>query len=130
MNLSAQVTIGKLAEPHIAAVLDLSQVPSQKLGLLLPPVELEALNLFKPPLATDPDLAAIGMVVYNTVSNPGKNICPGVHVWDGKNWNRLNTGGSATVLNPVKITTVGSGTIFCGGVTFKISRPCDWSDDE
>jgi uncharacterized protein (TIGR02145 family) len=130
MNLSAQVTIGKLAEPHIAAVLDLSQVPSQKLGLLLPPVELEELDLFNPPLATAPDLAAIGMVVYNTKDDFGKNICPGVHVWDGNNWNRLSTGVSATVLNPVRITTVGGGTTFCGGVTFKLSRPCDWSDDE
>jgi hypothetical protein len=130
VNLSAQVTIGKLAEPHIAAVLDLSQVPSQKLGLLLPPVELEELDHFKPPLATDPDLAAIGMVVYNTKDDFGKNICPGVHVWDGSNWKRLSTGVSATVLNPVIITTVGSGTIFCGGVTFKISRPCGWTNDE
>jgi uncharacterized protein (TIGR02145 family) len=130
MNISAQVTMGALKPPHNAAVLDLSQVPSQKLGLLLPPVELEELNLFKPPLATDPDLAAIGMVVYNTKDDFGKNICPGVHVWDGNNWKRISTSSSATVLNPVRITTVGDGTTFCGGVTFKISRPCGWSDDE
>jgi uncharacterized protein (TIGR02145 family) len=87
MNLSAQVTMGALESPHDAAVLDLSKVPSQKLGLLLPTVELEALNRFTPlPGTTDQQLAAKGMVVYNKRTLLAENIYPGVYVWDGTKW--------------------------------------------
>jgi uncharacterized protein (TIGR02145 family) len=87
MNLSAQVTMGALESPHEAAVLDLSKVPSQKLGLLLPTVELVKLDLFNPlPGATDQQLAAKGMVVYNKRTLLAENIYPGVYVWDGTKW--------------------------------------------
>jgi uncharacterized protein (TIGR02145 family) len=88
VNLSAQVTIGALEEPHEAAVLDLSQGPLQNLGLLLPPVELVKLNLFAPLVGNSTEQeAAAGMVVYNTKID--EKLYPGIHVWDGEKWGRI-----------------------------------------
>jgi hypothetical protein len=86
MNISAQVTIGKLAAPHAAAVLDLSQIESHNLGLLLPRVKLTALNIFSP--LTGNEEKAAGMCVYNTVRY-ANSFCPGLYVWNGAEWNRL-----------------------------------------
>jgi hypothetical protein len=93
MNISAQVTIGKLVAPHAAAVLDLSQVPSRNLGLLMPRVELKALNSFLP--LTGNEEKAVGMCIYNTAYSPiydpakANSFCPGTYVWNGAEWNRL-----------------------------------------
>jgi uncharacterized protein (TIGR02145 family) len=111
VNLSAQVTIGALEEPHNAAILDLSKVSSQKLGLLLPTVELVKLDLFNPlPGNSDQQLDAKGMVVYNKKTNFVENLYPGIHVWDGVKWGRLGCiPATITEYIPGKIvsTTVG-----------------------
>jgi uncharacterized protein (TIGR02145 family) len=90
VNLSAQVTIGALEEPHEAAVLDLSQVPSHNLGLLLPSVELVKLNDFAPLDGNSVEkLDAKGMVVYNKKNDFAENIYPGIYVWEGEKWGRI-----------------------------------------
>ncbi|MDR0863634.1 MAG: fibrobacter succinogenes major paralogous domain-containing protein, partial [Candidatus Symbiothrix sp.] len=110
----AQVTIGANQDPRTGAGLDLN---SNK-GLLLPRVTLSS-------TATDFQLEggdldkAKGMVVYNNGANLGG---PGVFVWDGSKWSIVQA-----ELPAVTIETVGSGTSFCGGVTFKLIKPTSWS---
>jgi uncharacterized protein (TIGR02145 family) len=123
MNISAQVTIGKLAEPHKAAILDLSQ--SQNLGLLLPHVRLTGLTPFQLlPAPADPqkEADATGMVVYND-EHVNDDVYPGIYVWDGKKWGRIDDGTSPPLL-PFSVTT--SGDAYCNGVLFSI--PDNYSD--
>jgi hypothetical protein len=90
MNISAQVTIGKIADPHEAAVLDLSQkeTSAPERGLLMPRVPLTGLTPFQlPTTVADTPEKATGMVVYNLAENAF--VCPGLYVWDGSTWNRL-----------------------------------------
>ena len=83
MSVNAQVTIGKNANPHPSALLDLV---SNNKGLLLPRVALAAdptefvLNQEE---AGDEALA-VGMIVYNTADDmqSGK----GIYFWDGVKW--------------------------------------------
>ena len=82
-SIHAQVTIGKNANPHPSALLDLM---SNSKGLLLPRVALTAdptefvLNQEE---AGDEALA-VGMIVYNTADDmqSGK----GIYFWDGVKW--------------------------------------------
>jgi uncharacterized protein (TIGR02145 family) len=93
MNISAQVTIGKLAEPHTAAILDLSQKEdaAQDRGLLLPHVVLMNLDEFQliTPVSDEQKSKAEGMVVWNT--GVGSYICPGVYLWSNDKWNPLTS---------------------------------------
>ncbi|MDR0864892.1 MAG: hypothetical protein LBO74_08170, partial [Candidatus Symbiothrix sp.] len=66
-----------------------------------------------------------GLVVYNT--NDSFAAGAGLYVWDGSNWNKL--GAPAVHLEAVTITTLGTGDDFCGGVTFKLTKPASWSDE-
>jgi hypothetical protein len=90
VNMNAQVTIGRLANPHEAAVLDLSQVELHNLGLLLPRVKLESLDSFDP-LPEGNKSTAAGMVVYNEAPVDDE-VYPGIYVWDGAKWGRINDG--------------------------------------
>jgi hypothetical protein len=109
MNLFAQVTIGALEPPHAAAVLDLSQVPSRNLGLLMPRVKLEALNLFSPLTGAKEDAA--GMWIYNTAYSPpydprdANSFCPGIYVYNGTDWNRIGETCQIPVTDPLTATT-------------------------
>jgi hypothetical protein len=89
-NISAQVTIGALEEPHDAAILDLShkEMAAPERGLLMPRVPLTGLTPFQlPTTVADTPEKATGMVVYNLATNAF--VCPGLYVWDGSTWNRL-----------------------------------------
>ncbi|MDR0864640.1 MAG: fibrobacter succinogenes major paralogous domain-containing protein [Candidatus Symbiothrix sp.] len=110
----AQVTIGADQAPRTGAGLDLN---SNK-GLLLPRVTLSSTATDFQLDGGDPTLAK-GMVVYNTGANLGG---PGVFVWDGSKWSIVQA-----ELPAVTIETVGSGTSFCGGVTFKLTKPTSWT---
>jgi uncharacterized protein (TIGR02145 family) len=125
-SIEAQVTIGKLAEPHNAAILDLSQVESQNLGLLLPHVKLTGLTPFQllPP-DQQKEIDATGMVVYNE-AHVDNDVYPGISVWDGEKWGRINDGTTPPLL-PFTITTSGAA---CGnGVLFSIPEDYpDWSN--
>jgi hypothetical protein len=106
-NLSAQVTIGALKPPHNAAVLDLSQVPSQNLGLLMPYVNLAGLTPFQlPALDQQQEIDATGMIIYNLAENA--SVCPGLYVWEGFEWRRLQEACSPyippVIIDPVKCT--------------------------
>jgi hypothetical protein len=80
-DVKAQVNIGSLDEPHLSAVLDLSQVPEKNKGLLLSKVQLVALNVFS--LEGD-EASGKGLVVYNT--NAGIETGVGAYVWNGSHW--------------------------------------------
>jgi uncharacterized protein (TIGR02145 family) len=131
-SMEAQVTIGKLADPHTAAILDLSQkedaAPDR--GLLLPHVKLTGLKPFQ--LLTSPSLQqeadATGMVVYNE-AHVNDDVYPGIYVWDGEKWGRIDDGTlpPPPVMAPLSIDKSGDA---CGnGVLFSIPDDYpDWSN--
>jgi uncharacterized protein (TIGR02145 family) len=103
MNISAQVTIGKLAEPHKAAVLDLSQKETSdpERGLLLPRVSLidpDDFQLIASP-TNDQKSKAAGMIVYNFSQCDGK-FAQGVYTWTGSKWVQLTNNPVLNVTNP------------------------------
>ncbi|MDR0864639.1 MAG: hypothetical protein LBO74_06870 [Candidatus Symbiothrix sp.] len=83
---NAQVIIGDNSkEPHAGAILDLSPLGTQKLGLLLPSFELQnttILQLGNSVAETDTD--AIGMIIYNPTKTGSIEI--GIYVWNGTDW--------------------------------------------
>jgi len=81
MPLKAQVTIGEMDTPNTNAVLDLRS--NDKLGMLLPRVNLQATNLAAP---MSEHLK--GMVVYNlvTAGTYPNNVVPGFYYNDGTKW--------------------------------------------
>ena len=83
IRVSAQVTIGSSEQPAPGAVLDLSQVSSKDLGLLLPQVELTDLSLWSPLLGEAID----GMFVYNINEDTGT----GIYYWKDDSWIALAT---------------------------------------
>jgi hypothetical protein len=96
-SVNAQVIIGgnEIQEPHAGAVLDLSPLGTQKLGLLLPNVELgTAAADFA--LVTDATpgqkSAAIGLIVYNT--KQGGWCVAGLYVWTGDKWKAIALAGN------------------------------------
>jgi uncharacterized protein (TIGR02145 family) len=91
-SVNAQVIIGGNGtdDPHAGAVLDLSPLGKQKLGLLLPGVELtnDAADfvLGDGEVSGEEKTAATGMLVYNTAD---VLTGPGLYVWDGAKWQAL-----------------------------------------
>jgi hypothetical protein len=83
VNTWAQVVIGDADEPNPSAILELK---SDKLGFLPPRVELQSLNLADPL-----DEMVNGMVVFNTKTDLGAGLIPGLYYCDGDQWNRLTT---------------------------------------
>ena len=89
VNMNAQTTIGKLADPHSGALLEL--VSNNSKGLLLPCVSLTAnpsefvLNVTAGYEDVD-KTKAVGMIVYNT--NAYVLSGKGVYLWDGRKWTR------------------------------------------
>jgi uncharacterized protein (TIGR02145 family) len=92
-SVNAQVIIGGSGtdEPHAGAGLDLSPLGADKLGLLLPNVELgsSATDFALVDGATDEQKTdATGMLVYNT--EPCALNGPGLYLWDGDKWNIIS----------------------------------------
>jgi uncharacterized protein (TIGR02145 family) len=91
-SVKAQVIIGGngIDEPHAGAVLDLSPLGKQKLGLLLPSVELmdDAADfvLGDKEVSGEEKTAAAGMLVYNTA---GVLHGKGLYVWNRTEWQPL-----------------------------------------
>lgn len=101
--IQAQVTIGIDAPPIQGALLDLKQydtgsdsrgATSDK-GLLMPRVELSALNTFLP-VSGDP-VMHIGLSLYNMKENDPNNLCKGLYTWDGTEWQLLINKADKTV---------------------------------
>ena len=106
-QLHSQVTIGSMEAPNIGALLDLKTNAdgSSDKGLVLPRVSLKSLSIdvvggetnmattIEGTIATDvwSKDAHIGLLVYNVnkVETSTTRICPGIHVWNGKNWYSL-----------------------------------------
>ena len=91
-RVHSQVNIGSEQEPRGGAVLDLSQVPDQRLGLLLPRVSLANVTSWQL-RGDDADKTwGFGMLVYNTNEQivGGKGV--GVYMWNGEHWEPLKEG--------------------------------------
>jgi hypothetical protein len=80
VSVFAQVTIGSDVAPHPGAVLDLK---STSKGVLLPTVTLSN-NVADFQLQGDKS-KAVGLIAYNNGDTPG------LYVWDGTSWNRINS---------------------------------------
>ncbi|WP_029902849.1 hypothetical protein [Prevotella sp. 10(H)] len=105
----SQVTIGNDEAPVKGALLDIKNIvptvgntdpskieTSQTGGMVLPRVNLEALNTLSPFVTTpnDPDVKKIhtGLVVYNVKVNSSASLVQGIYCWDGNKWNLLIAG--------------------------------------
>lgn len=91
----AQVTIGSSVPPNSGALLDLKEFKSDATnenttafkGLLLPRVNLEAVDQLPPENATfSGDDIHIGLMVYNLIDDETRSLCKGVHIWSGTKW--------------------------------------------
>ncbi|MDR0864890.1 MAG: hypothetical protein LBO74_08160 [Candidatus Symbiothrix sp.] len=130
VTLQAQVHIGNVADPANhpvgGALLDLTT--SDQLGLLPLQVDIEYLDKipegFSERGGDGPAADLKGLVVYNTNTALADGV--GIYVWDGANWNKVAPI-VAGPLEAVEITTLGTGDTFCGGVTFKLTKPASWS---
>lgn len=87
---------GTGAFAHPSALLDVDAATTPSLGILIPRISLQAINLASP--VTSP---ATSLLVYNTVSaSTGTNaVSPGYYYWDGTKWVRFayNASGSSSL---------------------------------
>ena len=109
LTLNAQVTIGTLIPPLKGVLLDLKQqtetdgAVNSTNGMKFPRIALNGLTSLQPMLSSSEDDAATaatklqykGMIVYNVTVNAGANLQEGLYVWDGTQWEVLQTGNDA-----------------------------------
>ena len=122
----SQVTIGTQTPPLKGALLELKQSDdtsgseNSNGGLILPRVSLNAINTLAPML-TGSDLSDAslkpsytGLMVYNV--NEASSFEKGLYIWDGTQWNRINTSliDSIAAKNGLYFSTAGD-TIKLGG---------------
>ncbi len=108
---------GSGSNPHPSALLDVDASLTPSLGILIPRIALQAINVSAP--VSGP---ATSLLLYNTASaGTGTNaVTPGYYYWDGIQWVRFNTGttivsgGSGWLLTGNAGTT--AGTNFLGTV--------------
>ncbi|NDV69060.1 FISUMP domain-containing protein [Dysgonomonas sp. 25] len=96
INLCAQVKIGDTTPPVAGALLELSEGSITTKGLALPRVELVDLTTLTMGTNAIPNAGTlwqdhVGLMVYNTakVETKANRICPGIHIWDGAEWQSL-----------------------------------------
>jgi uncharacterized protein (TIGR02145 family) len=116
-SVKAQVIIGGSGtdEPHAGAGLDLSPLGADKLGLLLPNVDLtnDATEFALVAEATPKQKTdARGMLVYNT--EPCAPNGTGLYVWDGAKWNIIAAADYSTVMD-AEGNTYSAGFFGCAG---------------
>jgi hypothetical protein len=104
-SVNAQVTIGNLQDPHSGAVLDLSQVDKQNLGLLLPRVLLTKTDEWQLNGNSDD---GIGMVVYNM--NECLESGRGLYLWNGVVWDpiKVDSNSGSVLVTDFKVTLYSS----------------------
>ncbi len=92
---------GSGANAHPSALLDVDAVSTPSLGILIPRIALQAINLAAP--VTSP---ATSLLVYNTaVASTGTNaVSAGYYYWDGTIWVRFNTGLTSSDSQTLSIT--------------------------
>jgi hypothetical protein len=122
-GLKAQVNMGNLSDPHSAAVLDLSKIANENLGLLLPRVPLNNVAIFQLlEVGTSTADTADGMLVFNTKPEivGGKGI--GVYVWYNRSWHPLLIPGSGTDPEP-ELTPCGNDDIVLWNEAYEAVDP-------
>ena len=105
---------GTGANAHPSALLDIDAVSTPSLGVLIPRITLQAINVAAP--VTSP---ATSLLVYNTATaSTGTNaISPGYYYWDGSKWVRFSyspSGSSANDWNILGNSGTSSATNFIG----------------
>ncbi len=77
---------GSGSNPHASALLDVDAVATPSLGILIPRIALQAINLAAP--ISSP---ATSLLLYNTATaSTGTNaVSPGYYYWDGIKWVRF-----------------------------------------
>lgn len=87
-SVKAQVGIGGSEDPKPGAVLDLSQVSAQNLGLLLPRAALTHLVTTWDLPGSAAANAADGMLVY-VKRSAGIDVASGIYLWYNNKWNLI-----------------------------------------
>jgi hypothetical protein len=141
--LAAQVTIGGGDAPKAGTILDLNSASGNKGGLVLSNVELTSLNDIP---ITFPNAGSLtpedkgklaGMIVWNSNDylqplNDGDPAGDGLYLWDGNGWNYIGGSDGQYTLSPLSavgiVPETENGGLYVGGVTFRITRPADWTD--
>ena len=84
---------GTGANAHPSALLDIDATATPSLGILIPRIALQAINLAAP--VTSP---ATSLLVYNTAtaSTGTTAVSPGYYYWDGAKWLRFQYASSGT----------------------------------
>ncbi|WP_163355077.1 S8 family serine peptidase [Dysgonomonas sp. 25] len=110
-NLQAQVTIGSTTPPVSGALLDLKMDGATTKGLGLPRVSLQKTTTLKPCAEETYGTNGIdhtGLVVYNVAK--ANDVCPGLYVWSGTEWNRLYGSCSARMQLDNSLLVLNKGT--------------------
>ena len=107
---------GSGANAHPSALLDIDAVTTPSLGVLIPRIALQAINLAAP--VTSP---ATSLLVYNTAtaSSGTTAVSPGYYYWDGAKWVRFSynaSGSSANDWNLLGNLGTSSATNFLGTI--------------
>jgi hypothetical protein len=132
ISLHAQVTIGSANNPVAGAILDLNNGAAG--GLVLSNVNIEHPEDIPdgfPGITTENATAAkaglSGALVYNTNTSA---TCPGVHVWDGKHWERIVSGLPRESAGNTLSITSDVNTLFAGGTVdlevTTVAKTCTW----
>ncbi len=105
---------GSGATPHPSALLDIDAASTPSLGVLIPRIALQAINISAP--VTSP---ATSLLVYNTAtaSSGITAVSPGYYYWDGTQWVRFAyspSGSSANDWNLLGNSGTVSSTNFIG----------------
>jgi len=142
--MQSQVTIGTLTPPLKGVLLDLKQqtetdgAVNSTNGMKFPRIALNSLTSLQPMLSSSEDDAATattklqykGMIVYNVTVNAGANLQEGLYVWDGTQWEVLQTGNDAMAAvnagNGLNLSAIND-TVKLGG-TLTESTTIDLSD--
>jgi hypothetical protein len=122
----SQVTIGSESNPLIGTLLDLKEndmnngEANSTKGMILPRVFLTETNSLIPMLeGTETDYETLkpaytGMIVYNV--NSMAPFEKGLYIWDGTQWNRMNTSNLTSIKAKNGLTSSGIDTVRLGGI--------------
>jgi len=128
---NAQVTIGSAEVPKAGALLQLKELTgitddgaNAHRGLALPRVTLSDRNNLFPMFLNDPndpesgpnaayaankemlDRTHVGLIVFNIVEDKYEDLCPGLNIWNGEEWNCLQERMGNATFSPVSCSDI------------------------
>lgn len=108
----SQVGIG-IKDPSSSAMLDIYSAGGNK-GVLMPKVELQDKQSYAPIIGNGNDTHNVGLIVYNTTINVGKELTQGYYYWTGNSWTRMAD--VDTIMDLIGQPTVNEGSVYYGKI--------------